>query len=134
MKVNTKEFSKELAKEIANRSFADIDGISILIDTRIKSSLLSLIEDCTTREEDEYIRLTAMQSKCQKGSDEYKSIGFLIHNSKMKKAIANRAINEMKREAAQESFRAYIDKTFGAQVYKDFISERKGENKLNTTK
>ncbi len=115
-------FCKNLSQEISERNIMDLSEISMLLKIRINDNLKLFIEHLSSKEEQKYINLLDKQSRNKLGSKEYISIGYELSKAKINKSIANRALNEVKREDNLEKVKKYIIENFGEDKYNEIIS------------
>lgn len=109
--------SEDLAKEIASRNVCDVSDISVLIGVQVRFALRDIVDEYTTAEELEYQRLLEAQSKLRPHSQKYVMSGYKLALAKQKKAAANRAANNLKRQDA-------------CSILKEFISTEHGKEKV----
>jgi hypothetical protein len=88
--------SESIAKEIISRPKFDVLEISNIIKVRIKDSLLDILLENVQKEEAIYLRLLIKQSELPLGSKEYVKLGYQLSIAKHKKAVANRAVNNVR--------------------------------------
>jgi len=118
-----RKFSKELAEEIASLTMIDIDGISMLLQVRIKSSLLLFIKDYSIETTKNYYDLVKQQGKNKVGSKEYRELGYAISDAKFKMKQANVAQNNVKRDDKYSKLLNYVLEKYGQDVVNNFHAE-----------
>lgn len=123
MESKIKEFSQDIAKEISERSIMDIDAVAMMIETRIKASMLDFVNEYSTKEETQYLRLLNIQSQQRVGSKEYNEVAYKLTAAKARKAAANRAANCLKREDTYDKFKSWVAARHGKDEVDLFISE-----------
>lgn len=96
MKNIIKNVSNEIAKEIITRPKFDLEEISGIINFRLNESILEILLSNCEKEEITYHRLLLEQSTHKVGSKQYVEFGYKLSIAKNKKAIANRAVNNVK--------------------------------------
>jgi hypothetical protein len=96
MKDIIEQLSDSIAKEIITRPNFDVNEISTIIKVRIKDSLLDILLENVQKEEANYLKLLIKQSELKYGSREYVKYGYDLSIAKHKKAVANRAVNNIR--------------------------------------
>lgn len=103
-----KEFAKQIAKEISELSIMDIDSVALMIEVRMKSSMLDFVNEYSTKEEGEYLKLLKEQSKNKMGTKQYNELSYRLTEAKARKAAANRASNNIRREDNYEKLKSWV--------------------------
>lgn len=129
-----KDLSDQLAKDISERNIMDLGEVSFLIETRIKSSLNEILIQTLPKEEQEYLNLLTEQLKHRQGSPQYSKICVQITRSKMKKAAANRLVNNKSREDKLSQLKEFVLGRFGRSVLDDFDAEQSKNEPIYSTK
>lgn len=117
-----KDFSKEISEEIISRHSFNKEEIELLITIRLRQSLLSIINEYSTKEEAEYLRLLSEQMKHKVGSKEYNAIAYSLTFAKAKKASANRAANNVRREDNYQELKDFVKNKFGSECLNDYFA------------
>ncbi len=115
------DFSDNLAKEISGRNIFDLQEISLLIRMRTHNVLHSLMDEYSTKAEIDYRRLLEQQSKNRPGSQDYIIMGYRLSQAKQKKASANRAANNIRKEDEFELLKQFIIGKFGIAFLNEFF-------------
>lgn len=123
MSQTIKTISAEIAHEIADMKMLDINNVSKMIEMRIKMALYSIVSEYSTKEEQDYIDLLNEQSRHYVGSKRYNEIAYKITQTKFKKKLANRMLNNMMQDHKYGMFKDYIINRYGREVFDDFINE-----------
>lgn len=121
MKKVITDFSEQLAREIAERNVYDINDIAALIESRVNMCVRDIVDEYTTQAEMEYMRLLDRQSKNKIGGTEYILLGYKIAAAKQKKAAANRASNNMRKEDEYSRLKDFVEINFGKDVLDEFF-------------
>lgn len=121
--------SAEIANEIKDRNYFDMESVSALIKMRIHGALHEMAQEFATKEEINYLRLVEKQKRLPKGSAEYYEIGHQLQFAKHAKSSANRLANNLKKEDRYTKLKEYIIDLFGKEILKDFFAkEGTGQN------
>jgi hypothetical protein len=112
MKDIIERVSNDIAKEIISRPKFDLEEISGIIKFRIKESMLELLLENVEKEEVMYYRLLVEQSELRLGSPEYIKLGYKLSLAKNRKAIANRAVNNVRSKTKLGITLNYIKENF----------------------
>jgi len=112
MKDIIERVSNDIAKEIISRPKFDLEEISGIIKFRIKESVLEILLANVEKEEVAYHRLLVEQSTLRLGSPEYIKLGYKLSLAKNKKAIANRAVNNVRNKTKLGIAINYIKENF----------------------
>lgn len=113
-----KRLSDDIAKEIISRPKFDLDEISRIIKFRVKESMLDILLENVEKEEVAYHKLLLQQSELRTGSKEYVELGYKLALAKRKKSVANRAVNNVRRETSFKLITNYIKDTYGENELK----------------
>lgn len=84
-----------------------------MVLSKIKISLLSIVLEYSAKEDVEYFRMLQEQSKYRVGTMEYNKIGQQLSILKFKKAAANRAIHNVKKDVNYKLLRNYCIEKLG---------------------
>lgn len=118
MKDIIQSVSDEIAKEIITRPKFDLEEISGIIKFRLKESILEIMLANVEKEEMQYHRLLVEQSNLKLGSPKYVEMGYKLALAKNKKAVANRAVNNVKQNTKLSAVILYIKENFGEDKMK----------------
>jgi hypothetical protein len=105
------EFAEEITTDIISRHRFDKNEIEVMIAVKLKSTIISIINDSISSLERNHLALLTEQSKHKIGSSKYIELGFKLAISKAKKGAANKAINELRRKEKieRENLQTIID-------------------------
>lgn len=123
MDTQIKKFANQIAKEILERSIMDVDSVALMIEVRLKSSMLDFVNEYSTKEEGEYLKLLAEQSKNKIGSKQYNEIAYKLTFAKAKKAAANRTQNNLLRIGKYDKLKKGLIAKHGRETFDAFLSE-----------
>lgn len=124
MESKIKEFSNEIAKEIAQRSIMDVNDVSLMISVRIKNAMPDFIEEYSSKAEKEYLKLLNEQSKNKVGTKEYNQLAYKLTIAKSKKATANRALNNFRRKDNYGNLKEWVVEKYGKHALDEFVKEQ----------
>lgn len=133
MESQIKKFATAIAKEISERSIMDIDNVALMLEVRIKSSMIDFLNEYSTKEEKEYLKLLTEQSKNKIGTAKYNELAYKLTFAKAKKAAANRAVNNIKREDNYEKLKSWVIERFGRDVYDVFVADEMEKTPVYST-
>ncbi len=111
-----KNVSTEIAKEIITRPNFDLQEITGIINFRLKESILDILLSNVEKEEVNYHKLLLEQSKNRPGSKQYVELGYKLSIAKNKKAIANRAVNNVKNRNKISICLNFIKQNYGFEA------------------
>lgn len=124
MNKTIKEFCKTTAIDISERKLMNIDEVATMLEVRILASLLDFISEYSSIEEKKYLDLLNIQKQNKVGSQKYNEIAYKLTAVKAKKAAANRAINNIKRDDKYEMLKQWIIDKYGESEFKMFTKEK----------
>lgn len=128
-----KKFANEIANEIAGLKMIDVEGLSVMIEVRIKSNMLNFVNEYTTKEELEYLRLINEQSKNKLGTPKYNETAYKLTAAKARKTAANRAANNVKRKDDYESLKKWVKQKYGEEAFEEFTTLKSNELPIYST-
>lgn len=128
-----KEFAKDIAKEISERSIMDVDNVALMIEVRLKSSMIDFVSEYSVKEEKEYLKILEQQSKTKRGSRQYVELGYKLALAKSKKSAANRTANNLRQTDIYSRFKSWITQKYGREVVDEFISSELTPTPIYTT-
>lgn len=125
------DFANSLAQEIAQRQIFDVNEIASMIKVRTNFAIRELMNEYTTESEKEYMNLVYQQSRQRVGSKEYIEFGYKLAALKHKKAAANRAANNLKRQDDYQLLKNFVIDKFGDDVYNEFCEYAQAQRRQN---
>lgn len=120
-------FAHNLAKEISDRPSFDIAEIETLIAVRVQSVMFEIMNQHALNEEKEYLALLNEQSQYKAGSEKYNKTAYKLSIAKSKKAIANRAANNVGRDDNFSKMKIFLISKNRKDLLDEFLDEMKNK-------
>lgn len=116
-----KHHSRVIASMILERNILNVDEISALIENRILDAISDLVKENATREQRIYDEKLKDVSRHKYGTPKYVEAAFELSKIKRKKALANKAANEMQKNVEYIKLKDFVVENFGREVLNKFL-------------
>lgn len=129
MEGKIKQIAGVIARKVAAGGVMNVDDTAEMIAATIKLSMPDILEEFSTIEEKAYTKLLQQAQSLRVGSKEYLEVGYKLSLLKKRKATANRAANNVRREDNYSRLRHFIVDDYDPAIIAAFeaIPETKPE-------
>jgi len=125
MNEQLKKVANQIATELVEMPSLDIDNLKLSIQVKIKEMIISLMDENTTKEELLYLDLMEKQHKAKYGTKQYFDITHKMTMQKYKKAKANRAANNIRKQICYDTLRWWVINNYGEESFTKYLNEPK---------